>query len=209
MTDRENGATGRAPAATEAFRAARDFLLRHREDYDAARAAFRWPRPEHFNWALDWFDAIADGNDRTALHIVEEDGSETRLSFDEMRRRSDQAANWLRANGRTGRRPDRHDARQPGGAVGDRAGRDEAARRRHPGDPAARPRRPADRIDRGRARHVIVRAADTAKFAEVPGDYTRIAVGGARGRAGWRTRTPTSASDELRARTGPPGPTTR
>ena len=37
MTDRDNGATGRAPAATEAFRAARDFLLRHREDYDAAR----------------------------------------------------------------------------------------------------------------------------------------------------------------------------
>ena len=36
-----------------------------------------------------------------------------------------------------------------------------------------------DRIDRGQARHVIVRAADAAKFDGVPGDYTRIAVGGA------------------------------
>ena len=33
----------------DTFRAARDTLLRHREDYDAARADFVWPRPEHFN----------------------------------------------------------------------------------------------------------------------------------------------------------------
>ncbi len=70
--------------ATELFRSARDFLLEHREDYTAAYEGFRWPRPEHFNWALDWFDAIADGNGRTALHIVEEDGSEVRVSFAEM-----------------------------------------------------------------------------------------------------------------------------
>ena len=43
------------------FRAARDFLLEHREDYATAYAGFRWPRPEHFNWALDWFDVIAAG----------------------------------------------------------------------------------------------------------------------------------------------------
>jgi acetyl-CoA synthetase len=34
-----------------------------------------------------------------------------------------------------------------------------------------------DRVERGRARHVVARAADTVKFAEVGGDYTRIAVG--------------------------------
>ena len=67
--------------ATELFRRARDFLLEHREDYTAAYEGFAWPRPQYFNWALDWFDVIADGNDRTALHIVEEDGSEVRLSF--------------------------------------------------------------------------------------------------------------------------------
>ncbi|KMS68217.1 hypothetical protein ACH49_27610, partial [Streptomyces leeuwenhoekii] len=71
-------------AATDEFRRARDFLLEHREDYATAYEGFAWPRPERFNWALDWFDVIADGNDRTALHLVEEDGSGTRVSFAEM-----------------------------------------------------------------------------------------------------------------------------
>ena len=39
------------------FKAARDFLLANRTDYDAACRGFRWPAPTHFNWALDWFDA--------------------------------------------------------------------------------------------------------------------------------------------------------
>lgn len=44
-----------------------------------------------------------------------------------------------------------------------------------------------DRIDRGRARHVIARVADSAKFGEVPGEYTRIAVAdrGAADVPGW------------------------
>lgn len=88
-----------ATSATEMFRAARDFLLQHREDYDTAYEGFAWPRPDRFNWALDWFDVIADGNDRTALHIVEEDGSETTSSFAEMSARSNRVANWLRAQG--------------------------------------------------------------------------------------------------------------
>lgn len=50
-----------ATSATEQFREARDFLLRHRTDYETAYAGFRWPRPERFNWALDWFDAVAEG----------------------------------------------------------------------------------------------------------------------------------------------------
>jgi acetyl-CoA synthetase len=36
----------------------------------------------------------------------------------------------------------------------------------------------ADRFARGRVRHVIASADAAAKFAELPGDYTRIAVGG-------------------------------
>ena len=46
-----------------AFRAARDFLLDHRDDYAAAYRDFRWPELTEFNWALDWFDVIAAGND--------------------------------------------------------------------------------------------------------------------------------------------------
>ena len=61
--------------AADAFLARRDFLLKHRTDYDRAVGDFEWPVHEHFNWALDYFDAIATGNDRPALHIVEEDGT--------------------------------------------------------------------------------------------------------------------------------------
>lgn len=88
-----------ATSRTEEFRAARDFLLRHREDYRAAYEGFRWPRPEHFNWALDWFDVIARDNDRPALHIVEEDGTESVVSFAAMSERSARVANRLRGLG--------------------------------------------------------------------------------------------------------------
>jgi acyl-coenzyme A synthetase/AMP-(fatty) acid ligase len=50
-----------------AYRAARDILVRHRDDYDGAVAAFRWPAVgERFNWALDWFDAGWPPNRPTA-----------------------------------------------------------------------------------------------------------------------------------------------
>ena len=61
---------------TEEFRAARDKLIELRSDYDAAREQFEWPRFDHFNFALDWFDKIAENNDKPALWIVEQDGSE-------------------------------------------------------------------------------------------------------------------------------------
>ncbi|QHY99127.1 Acetyl-coenzyme A synthetase [Streptomyces sp. S4.7] len=164
--------------ATEQFRAARDFLLRHREDYSAAYEGFVWPRPALFNWALDWFDVIAEGNDRPALHIVEEDGTECVTSFAEMSGRSAQVANWLRAQGV---------------AAGDRVlvmlgNQTElwetalAAMKLRavviPATPLLGPPDLRDRIERGRVRQVIVRAGDTAKFADVPGEYTRIVVGG-------------------------------
>jgi acetyl-CoA synthetase len=60
------------------FLEARDFLLAHRTDYDAACRGFRWPQLERFNWALDYFDAMAASNDSPALWIVEEDGREER-----------------------------------------------------------------------------------------------------------------------------------
>lgn len=85
--------------ATRAFHRARDFLLEHREDYETAARDFRWPTLETFNWALDHFDVVARGNTQTALHIVEEDGSERQLSYTELSRRSSQVANFLRAKG--------------------------------------------------------------------------------------------------------------
>jgi len=43
--------------------AARDLLLRHREDLAAAGREFQWPRFEEFNWARDYFDVMARGNE--------------------------------------------------------------------------------------------------------------------------------------------------
>ncbi|WP_329148962.1 AMP-binding protein [Streptomyces niveus] len=168
----------RAVDATEQFRAARDFLLRHREDYTTAYEGFVWPRPALFNWALDWFDVIADGNDRPALHIVEEDGTESVTSFAVMATRSDQVANWLRAQGvRAG---DRVLV-----MLGNQTELWETALAAMklravviPATPLLGPADLRDRLARGRVRHVIVRAGDTAKFAEAPGEYTRIVVGG-------------------------------
>ncbi|MFJ1655773.1 AMP-binding protein [Streptomyces sp. NPDC088337] len=164
--------------ATEHFRRARDFLLEHREDYATAYAGFEWPRPTHFNWALDWFDAVAEGNDRTALHIVEEDGTETRLSFAEMSERSSRAANWLRDRGVAAE--DRILV-----MLGNQAELWETALAAMklravviPATPLLGPADLTDRVERGRVKHVIARAADTAKFADVPGTYTRICVGG-------------------------------
>ena len=172
-----------ATSATETFRAARDFLIEHREDYTTAYEGFSWPRPDHFNWALDWFDVIAENNERTALHIVEEDGGRTEVSFARMADRSDRAANWLR---------------EQGVAAGDRIlvmlGNQvelwetalAAMKLRAvviPATPLLGPADLRDRVERGRVRHVIVRSADTSKFDEVPGGYTRITVGGDVG--GW------------------------
>lgn len=166
-----------ATSATETFRAARDFLLEHREDYETAYAGFRWPRVDHFNWALDWFDVIAENNDRTALHIVEEDGRRTEVSFAAMSERSDRAANWLKAQGV--REGDRILV-----MLGNQVELWESALAAMklravviPATPLLGPADLRDRVERGRVRHVLVRAADTAKFDEVPGDYTRVAVG--------------------------------
>jgi acetyl-CoA synthetase len=190
--------------ATELFRSARDFLLEHREDYTAAYEGFRWPRPEHFNWALDWFDAIAEGNERTALHIVEEDGSQVRVSFAEMSARSNRVANRLRE---WGVGPEDRILVM----LGNQAELWETALAAMklravviPATPLLGPADLRDRVDRGRVRHVIVRSEDTGKFADVPGDYTRIAVGGTAG-PGWRPYEEVyTASDTFT----PDGPTT-
>jgi acetyl-CoA synthetase len=82
--------------ATHAFRAARDQLLGLRLQQDRACAEFRWPQLTHFNWALDHFDALAaEQPDAPALWVVADDGQAQRLSFAELKRRSDQLANWL------------------------------------------------------------------------------------------------------------------
>src|ERR1700722_77255 len=81
------------------FRAARDYLLAHRKDYDTAYRGFAWPQEEYFNWAIDWFDVIARGNAGPGLWIVDEDGSDLVRSFNELAARSDALAAWLMEHG--------------------------------------------------------------------------------------------------------------
>ena len=157
---------------------ARDFLLAHRDDYDTAYRDFRWPALDRFNWALDYFDPMARGNDKPALWIVNEGGGEAKVSFAEMSERSSRVANYLRGLGV--KRGDRvllmlgnvvplwevMLAAMKLGAVTIPAStllnRDDLI----------------DRFDRGRARHVVTSPEHVAKFTDIPGDYTRIVTGG-------------------------------
>ncbi|MEU4170922.1 AMP-binding protein [Streptomyces sp. NPDC026665] len=189
--------TGRA----DGFRAARDFLLKHRSDYSTAYEGFSWPRPEQFNWALDWFDVIARDNDRTALHIVEEDGGRVEVSFAAMSERSDRVANWLRSRGVGAE--DRVLV-----MLGNQVELWETALAAMklravviPATPLLGAADLADRIERGRVRHVVVRSEDAAKFDAVPGDYTRIAVGGTR--PGWHAYEESVAADPVFEPDGP------
>ena len=163
-----------------AFRVARDYLQAHREDYETAYRDFAWPSFDEFNWAIDWFDVVAhdpDNAERFALWIVEEDGRESRWTYPEMSGRSNQVANWLRTLGV--RRGDRLILML--GNQGELWETILAAIKLGaviiPASTLLGPADLTDRVERGAARHVLIRSVDAPKFADVSGDYTRIVVG--------------------------------
>ena len=166
-------------AATAAFRTARDLLLNQREDYATAREAFSWPSLDEFNWALDWFDVIAaEHGDRVALRVVGDDGSDEQVSYAAMAARSSQVANWLRGHGV--RRGDRV-LLMLGNVVPLWEVMLAAIKLGAVIIPASTLLQPADLLDRvarGGVRHVVAEAAQVPKFADVPGDWTRVVVGG-------------------------------
>src|SRR3954453_21137265 len=87
-------------AATETFRAARDLLQTHRDDYQRAVTEFRWPDLTHFNFGFDWFDVLAAGApDVLPVWIVNADHAEGRETYGELAPRSSQLASWFRAEG--------------------------------------------------------------------------------------------------------------
>lgn len=72
----------------ERIREARDLLRSLPDCYDEAMRAFAFPDlTGDFNWAHDWFDQLAAGNQHPVLVIVQEDGSRLSVSFDEIRLR--------------------------------------------------------------------------------------------------------------------------
>ncbi|MDT5114411.1 MAG: acetyl-CoA synthetase [Mycobacterium sp.] len=83
-----------------AYRAARDLLVRHRDDRAAAVSQFCWPDVgDRLKWVLDWFDPIAAGSPRTALRIIGDDGTDESYSFAELVPRSDRLATSLGGDG--------------------------------------------------------------------------------------------------------------
>jgi acetyl-CoA synthetase len=162
----------------DAFVSARDFLLRHGEDYETTFRDFEWPKLDRFNWALDYFDVMARDNAQPALWLVDDDGGEIKLSFAVLSERSNQIANALRDLGV--RRGDRIlvmlgnvaplwecmlAAMKLGAVIVP------ATMLLTHGDLS-------DRFARGRIRHVVTSTHAAAKFADLPGGYTRIVVGG-------------------------------
>ena len=159
------------------FIAARDFLLRHREDYATAYGDFQWPKLERFNWALDYFDAMARDNPDPALWLADEDAGETKLSFAALSERSNCVANHLRRLGV--RRGDRI-LLMLGNVVPLWECMLAAVKLGAVIIPATTLLTRGDLVDRfarGRVRHVVAGADAAAKFADLPGDYTRIVVG--------------------------------
>jgi acetyl-CoA synthetase len=166
-------------ASAAAFRAARDFLLRHGEDYDTARREFNWPELTEFNWALDWFDAIAaEHPERTALRVVSDDEDDESLTYQEMAARSAQVANWLRGLGV--RRGDRVllmlgnvvplwevmlAAIKLGAVI-------------IPASTLLQTADLADRIERGAVKHVITDHGQIPKFQEISGEWTHVVIDG-------------------------------
>ncbi len=162
------------------FRHARDLLLSSRTDYDRAVADYSAPRPADFNWGLDWFDRVAADSStgaRVALKLVEADGTSHSVTYAEMSARSSQVASWLSSLG---------------AVKGDRLllmmdnqvelwetllGCIKLGVVVIPATTLLTPADLADRITRGDVRHVVTASIDVAKFDEVPGGYTRIAVG--------------------------------
>lgn len=162
-----------------AFVEARDFLLTHRTDYETAYRGFQWPQLDEFNWALDYFDVMAKDNDRPALWVVNEDGSEQKMSFSQMSQRSNQVANWLRGQGvqrgdrilmMLGNEVSLWDTMLAAFKLGAVL---------TPATTLLAPDDLRDRLDRGQVRHVIIGHVHADKFSGLPGDYSRITVGGA------------------------------
>jgi acetyl-CoA synthetase len=164
------------------FLAARDFLLALRGRYTDAYERFRWPALERFNWALDYFDPMARGNDAVALSILRDDGSEERHTFQALAERSNRLANSLAALG--ARRGDRLLLMLPNvvetwetilacmklGVVV------------IPATPQLGAGDLADRFARGGVSHVVTSVDGARKLASMPHDetraYTRLVVGG-------------------------------
>jgi acetyl-CoA synthetase len=180
--------TTTSSAGVQAFLSARERLFELREDLDRARAEFRWPELDEFNWALDYFDTLP--RHQTALWLVNGDGTDDRATFGELAVRSNQVANYLKAAGIT--RGDRILLVLPNcvplwetmlaamklGAV------------LIPASTLLTPDDLRDRVDRGEVKAIVAAAELAPRFAGIADAQLKIAVGGQA--SGWNAYTDAS-----------------
>lgn len=197
-------------AAGGALKQARDHLLRLRSDYEQAFESHRWPDVgAHFNFVHDWFDSYARGNSAPGLVIVQEDGSRSEYSFDELARRSDQVAAHLVG---LGIRPGDSVLMMLGNQIElweTMLGLIRLGAVIMPTTTAVGSAELADRVARGQARAVICNLSDTTKFDDVPGDYVRLAVTEGSAPQGWRATSEAHELDPDLARSSVPHPNNR
>lgn len=158
-------------------RAARDFLLKYRDNYEVAYAGFTWPDPPIYNFATDWFDGLAEEDpDGIALWVV--DGAEeTKLTFADLAARSVAAAHLLAELGL--KRGDRLlmvlgncvplwelmlAAIRLGAVI-------------IPATPQLSAADLADRVDRGEAKLLVAAAAEAERFAHLSLPLGKLAIG--------------------------------
>jgi len=206
MTD-PSTAADETPDPTRVFRDARDLLLAHREDLEAARREFHWPELERFNWATDWFDRIAGEQPaKTALWLAQvgADGDlgHVKVSYADMARRSREVAGWL---WRAGVRPGDRVLLVLGnvaplwelilactrmGAV------------MIPATTLLSSADVADRVERGGVRVAVAAVADARRIGDAAADCVRVAVPDASGEqlpAGWLAYEDSDGHAELAA----------
>jgi acetyl-CoA synthetase len=199
-----------APTPVAEFVAARDLLLSQRGDYRAVYEKFSWPRPQYFNWAIDYFDGVlaAERGEQDALRLIEDDGSQAAYTFAELSERSSRLADWLADRGVSrgmrvllvlGNQVELWESMlaciKLGAVI-------------IPATTLLAPADLADRLERGAVGAVICRSDLTAGFTEAAGDYLPISVG--EPVAGWLdyadasehkrsyvAESPTAASDPL------------
>jgi acetyl-CoA synthetase len=165
----------------DAFIAARDLLLLHRLDLPRACREFTWPVLDRFNWALDYFDRMAAGNQQAALRFIGPADTGESVSFAALSDRSSRVANYLRSIGVArgdrillllGNQPALWESMLAAMKLGAVV---------IPATTMLTEDDLRDRFTRGRIRHAIAAGEHAARLEPVMGGATRIAVGGAPG----------------------------
>jgi acetyl-CoA synthetase len=163
----------------KAFIELRDRLLREDLPHAQALQSFHWPAIRHFNWARDYFDRVAAGNERPALRVVDDAGGDSTLSFAALARRSNQVANFL---GRHGVGPGDRVLIMLGNVVALWEVMLAVIKLGAVMIPATTLLKRADledRLARGRVRAVVTERSLAKHFDGLPGAPIRISVGGA------------------------------